>query len=272
MNFFSDHRDVSLENLDSDDSLLSVSSLAQELNIDTALLRDWEKKFVQINPIKDKANRRYYDENNVKFIKKIHHLIYDENYTISQIKDILKSRIPDLEFGEQSEEDQDLICDVSKDDIASETDFDSDAEENYISFTTYNTEDNVDQNDFIQSQTSLDENELDQSLDLASGKDISNIESKFEVFIDDSEFKETDSIRSNLVNSGVDNRNVLTQNSDLINNIEVDSEVEDSDTESLLRQGDVGFDRVKDNNKANNVTWSEIRADLHNLLVDHFNS
>ena len=57
----------------------------------THTIRFWEKEFKQIKPIILNGKRRYYDEKNIKLIKKVHFLLKDQGMTINGVKKILNS-------------------------------------------------------------------------------------------------------------------------------------------------------------------------------------
>ena len=61
--------------------------------ISTTTIRFWEKNFRQLKPKILKGNRRYYDENNVKLLKKIHFLLKEQGMTIKGAKKILNNDI-----------------------------------------------------------------------------------------------------------------------------------------------------------------------------------
>ena len=60
----------------------------------THTLRFWEKEFKQIKPKILNGNRRYYDEKNIKILKKIHYLLKEQGMTINGVKKILNSKEP----------------------------------------------------------------------------------------------------------------------------------------------------------------------------------
>ena len=63
-------------------------------SIPTHTIRYWEKEFKQIKPKILNGNRRYYDENNIKLLKKVHHLLKEQGMTISGVKKILNNKEP----------------------------------------------------------------------------------------------------------------------------------------------------------------------------------
>ena len=52
------------------------------------------KKFKQIKPKILNGNRRYYDEKNIKLLKKIHFLLKEQGMTINGVKKILDNNQP----------------------------------------------------------------------------------------------------------------------------------------------------------------------------------
>ena len=60
----------------------------------THTLRYWEKEFKQIKPVILKGNRRYYDQKNIKLLKKIHFLLKEQGMTIDGVKKILENKEP----------------------------------------------------------------------------------------------------------------------------------------------------------------------------------
>ncbi|MCU7611238.1 MerR family transcriptional regulator [Anaplasma capra] len=69
----------------------TISDVAKEVGVEQYVLRFWESKFPQINPVK-RRGRRLYDGENVAIIKKIKHMLYDRGYTIRGAQLELKRR------------------------------------------------------------------------------------------------------------------------------------------------------------------------------------
>ena len=68
----------------------TISEVSNEINIPTHVLRFWETKFPNINPLKRSGNRRYYRPEDVKLIIKIKTLLYDNGYTVKGVQKLLK--------------------------------------------------------------------------------------------------------------------------------------------------------------------------------------
>lgn len=69
----------------------TISEVADELGVPQHVLRFWETRFFQVRPLKRGGGRRYYRPEDVALIKKIHHLLYTEGYTIKGVQKLLKT-------------------------------------------------------------------------------------------------------------------------------------------------------------------------------------
>ena len=63
-------------------------------SLPTHTIRFWEKEFKQIKPKILNGNRRYYDEKNIKILKKIHFLLKDQGMTVNGVKKLLDNDEP----------------------------------------------------------------------------------------------------------------------------------------------------------------------------------
>ena len=61
-------------------------------SLPTHTIRYWEKEFKQIKPKILNGNRRYYDNNNIELLKKVHFLLKEQGMTISGVKKILSNK------------------------------------------------------------------------------------------------------------------------------------------------------------------------------------
>jgi DNA-binding transcriptional MerR regulator len=69
----------------------TISEVADELRVQQHVLRFWESKFSQIKPLKRGGGRRYYRPEDIELLKNIHHLLYNEGYTIKGVQKLLHS-------------------------------------------------------------------------------------------------------------------------------------------------------------------------------------
>ena len=63
-------------------------------SLPTHTIRYWEKEFKQIKPKILSGNRRYYDEENIKLLKKVYFLLKEQGMTINGVKKILNNKEP----------------------------------------------------------------------------------------------------------------------------------------------------------------------------------
>lgn len=68
----------------------TISEVATELDVQQHVLRFWETRFSQIKPMKRGGGRRYYRPEDVELIRRIHHLLYNEGYTIRGVQKLLQ--------------------------------------------------------------------------------------------------------------------------------------------------------------------------------------
>lgn len=69
----------------------TISEVADDLSVEQHVLRFWETKFSQIKPLKRGGGRRYYRPEDVELLKNIHHLLYQEGYTIKGVQKLLSA-------------------------------------------------------------------------------------------------------------------------------------------------------------------------------------
>jgi Predicted transcriptional regulators len=68
----------------------SITEVAELCKVKAHTLRFWEKEFKDLKPITRKGNRRYYQNDDIELIKKIHSLLYQEGMTIAGAKKNLR--------------------------------------------------------------------------------------------------------------------------------------------------------------------------------------
>ena len=72
------------------DAFRTISEVADWLDTETHVLRFWETKFVQIKPIKRGGGRRYYRPEDIRLLKGIKILLYNDGYTIRGVQKVIK--------------------------------------------------------------------------------------------------------------------------------------------------------------------------------------
>ena len=81
----------------SDSAFRTISEAAKELGLQQHVLRFWESKFPQIQPMKRAGGRRYYRPEDIEFLSHIRTLLHDQGFTIKGVQKLLdqnKGKLP----------------------------------------------------------------------------------------------------------------------------------------------------------------------------------
>tara|TARA_Y100000588_G_C13955182_1_gene796208 strand:- start:52 stop:510 length:459 start_codon:yes stop_codon:yes gene_type:complete len=70
----------------------TISEASSELNIPAHVLRFWESKFSQVNPVKRAGGRRYYRREDIILLGRIRDLLYVDGYTIKGVQKLFRKR------------------------------------------------------------------------------------------------------------------------------------------------------------------------------------
>ena len=90
---------MNLLNLDIEKSTkiyFSIGEVAKMLDVNTSLIRFWEKEFEILKPKKNKKGNRQFTKKDVKNCHLIYHLVKEKGYTLNGAKDVLKSDISEI--------------------------------------------------------------------------------------------------------------------------------------------------------------------------------
>ena len=74
----------------SPEAFRTISEVSKDLSLPQHVLRFWETKFVQIKPIKRGGGRRYYRPEDVRLLKGIKSLLYNDGYTIRGVQKVIR--------------------------------------------------------------------------------------------------------------------------------------------------------------------------------------
>jgi DNA-binding transcriptional MerR regulator len=85
------------------DAFRTISEVAEELDLPQHVLRFWETRFSQINPMKRGGGRRYYRPEDVELLGNIKALLYKEGYTIRGVQKLLKEQAADKRLADGPE-------------------------------------------------------------------------------------------------------------------------------------------------------------------------
>lgn len=70
----------------------TISEVADLLDLPAHVLRFWETRFTQIQPVKRGGGRRYYRPEDIDLLRGIQHLLYVQGMTIKGAQKVLKER------------------------------------------------------------------------------------------------------------------------------------------------------------------------------------
>lgn len=69
----------------------TIGEVADLCAVKPHVLRYWEQEFTQLNPMKRRGNRRYYQHHEVLMVRRIRDLLYEQGFTISGARSQLDS-------------------------------------------------------------------------------------------------------------------------------------------------------------------------------------
>lgn len=73
----------------------AISEVAELLNVNTSVLRFWEKEFPQVQPRKGRNGRRQYSEQDLETLKIIHYLLRVRKFTLQGAREKLRMNAED---------------------------------------------------------------------------------------------------------------------------------------------------------------------------------
>ena len=76
----------------SDSAFRTISEVSQKLALQPHVLRFWESKFSQIQPVKRAAGRRFYRPDDVALIGGIRFALYEQGMTIKGVQKLLQDK------------------------------------------------------------------------------------------------------------------------------------------------------------------------------------
>lgn len=73
----------------------TIGEVADLCGVKPHVLRYWEQEFTQLNPMKRRGNRRYYQHHEVLMVRRIRNLLYEQGFTISGARSQLDGGLVD---------------------------------------------------------------------------------------------------------------------------------------------------------------------------------
>ncbi|MDA8650624.1 MerR family transcriptional regulator [Flavobacteriaceae bacterium] len=74
-----------------------IGELAKAMNVNTSLIRFWEKEFDVLRPKKNAKGNRKFSQDDVKNLKLIYHLVKERGFTLDGAKTHLKAHKNDTD-------------------------------------------------------------------------------------------------------------------------------------------------------------------------------
>lgn len=69
----------------------SIGEVAKMFDVNTSLIRFWEKEFKQIAPKKTESGKRKFTQKDIRIFEKIYDLVKEKGFTLAGAKEELKS-------------------------------------------------------------------------------------------------------------------------------------------------------------------------------------
>jgi DNA-binding transcriptional MerR regulator len=76
----------------SEQAFRTIGEVAESLDLPPHVLRFWETRFKELEPVKRAGGRRYYRPRDVELVMALRHLLYGQGYTIKGVQRILKEQ------------------------------------------------------------------------------------------------------------------------------------------------------------------------------------
>lgn len=86
------HKTRLREGRKSSSAFRTIREVAEHLDVQQHVLRFWETKFTQIQPVKRSGGRRYYRPEDVEVLEVIHNLLHVQGYTIKGAQKITRGK------------------------------------------------------------------------------------------------------------------------------------------------------------------------------------
>lgn len=68
----------------------TIGEVSELCSVKSHVLRYWEQEFDMLAPVKRRGNRRYYQQQDVRMVRKIRHLLYEQGFTIQGARSQLR--------------------------------------------------------------------------------------------------------------------------------------------------------------------------------------
>jgi DNA-binding transcriptional MerR regulator len=72
----------------------SIGEVAEDMGVNTSLIRHWEKEFGMIRPKRTGRGDRQYTRKDIALLKRIKELVKEQGYTLQGARDLLRRTVP----------------------------------------------------------------------------------------------------------------------------------------------------------------------------------
>ena len=94
---------------------LPIYDVARELGLAQHVMRMWESRFPQLNPLRGQGGRRYYRPQDIAVLREIADLLYVRKLSIAEAQDVMAAAVPGAESMLQAPQ---AVEEASVDDVA----------------------------------------------------------------------------------------------------------------------------------------------------------
>ena len=78
-------------NFDENKLFYSIGEVSKIFDVNSSLIRFWEKEFKQLSPKKTESGKRKFTQKDIHTIHKIYHLVKEKGFTLAGAKEHMKS-------------------------------------------------------------------------------------------------------------------------------------------------------------------------------------
>ncbi|MDA3943575.1 MAG: MerR family transcriptional regulator [Bacteroidetes bacterium] len=75
----------------------SIGQVADMFQVNTSLIRFWEKEFSVLRPRKNKKGNRLFTARDIRYLHMIYHLVKNKGYTLQGAKEVIKTDFDKIE-------------------------------------------------------------------------------------------------------------------------------------------------------------------------------
>lgn len=86
------HKTKLKERKKSSSAFRTIREVAEHLGVQQHVLRFWEGKFTQVQPVKRSGGRRYYRPEDLEVLEVVHNLLHVQGYTIKGAQKLLRGK------------------------------------------------------------------------------------------------------------------------------------------------------------------------------------